>query len=154
MFAKDLHGYSERLTPIHSTVSWALDSKRGRSSSLYSTRVFLVSIFALTSTVLHHAHVFSSFAALFSLFLTPDKVGGAELTLGGIDTSKFSGTPTFLPVVGAGSFWELTSSKVSVNGKTNSALQGSMGIIFDSGTSNLVFPQDIAEVSPRIRYRR
>jgi len=94
--------------------------------------------------------------SLFSLFLTPDKVGGAELTLGGIDTSKFSGTPTFLPVVGAGSFWELTSSKVSVNGKTSSALQGSMGIIFDSGTSNLVFPQDIAEamnalISPNIK---
>lgn len=30
--------------------------------------------------------------ALFSLFLTPNSVGGAELTLGGIDNTKFKGT--------------------------------------------------------------
>jgi len=92
---------------------------------------------------------------LFSLFLTPDKVGSAELTLGGTDPSKFSGTPVFAPA-GSGSHWELTSSKVSVNGKTTSTLQRSMGIIFDSGTSNLVFPKAVAEamnalISPNIK---
>jgi hypothetical protein len=97
--------------------------------------------------VSHHAHISPSFAALFSLFLTPDKVGSAELTLGGTDPSKFSGTPVFAPA-GANSHWELTASKISVNGKTSSTLQRSMGIIFDSGTSNLVFPKAITEVSP------
>lgn len=29
--------------------------------------------------------------ALFSLFLTPNAVGDAEMTLGGIDTTKFTG---------------------------------------------------------------
>ena len=29
--------------------------------------------------------------ALFSMFLTPNSVGGAELTLGGIDNTKFTG---------------------------------------------------------------
>lgn len=29
--------------------------------------------------------------ALFSLYLTPQAVGNAELTLGGIDNSKFTG---------------------------------------------------------------
>ena len=32
--------------------------------------------------------------SLFSLFLTPKSVGNAELTLGGIDTTKFSGKST------------------------------------------------------------
>jgi len=94
--------------------------------------------------------------SLFSLFLTPKSVGSAELTLGGIDTSKFSGTPTFVPVTGAGSFWELTSSQVAVNGKTSSTLKKTQSIIFDSGTSNLVFPQSITEaiyalISPNIK---
>lgn len=94
--------------------------------------------------------------SLFSLFLTPNSVGNAELTLGGIDNSKFTGTPTFLPVTGAGSFWELTSSQVAVNGKTTSTLRVTQGIIFDSGTSNLVFPTAITEaiyalISPNIK---
>jgi len=76
--------------------------------------------------------------SLFSLFLTPNSVGSAELTLGGMDTSKFNGTPTFVPVTGAGSFWELNSSAVAVNGKTTSALTGTQGIIFDSGTKGIL----------------
>jgi len=94
--------------------------------------------------------------SLFSLFLTPNSVGSAELTLGGMDTSKFNGTPTFIPVTGAGSFWKLNSSAVAVNGKTTSALEGTQSITFDSGTSNLVFPQAITEaiyalISPDIK---
>jgi len=83
--------------------------------------------------------------SLFGLFLTPESVGNAELTLGGVDSTKFSGTPTFIPVTGAGSFWELNSTAVAVNGKTSSVLQGAQSIIFDSGTSNLVFPTDVTE---------
>lgn len=30
-------------------------------------------------------------SALFSLFLTPQAVGNAEITIGGTDTSKFTG---------------------------------------------------------------
>lgn len=33
--------------------------------------------------------------SLFSLFLTPSSVGNAEMTLGGIDSSKFEGSFVF-----------------------------------------------------------
>ena len=36
--------------------------------------------------------------SLFSLLLTPEADGGAELTLGGIDTSKFTGNGAFLKI--------------------------------------------------------
>ncbi|KAI0084066.1 acid protease [Irpex rosettiformis] len=84
--------------------------------------------------------------SLFSLFLTPKSVGNAELTLGGIDNSKFTGSITFIPLVDPQQgFWQLTSTGITVNGKSTSTLQQSRTIIFDSGTSNLVFPQDDTE---------
>ncbi len=42
-------------------------------------------------------------------------------------------------------FWQLTSSGITVNGKSTSTLKQSRTIIFDSGTSNLVFPQEDTE---------
>lgn len=36
---------------------------------------------------------------------------------------------------------------MSVNGKTGSGLKSRMSVIFDSGTSNLVFPKSVTEVS-------
>ena len=104
--------------------------------------------------------------SLFSLFLTPESVGNAEMTLGGIDSSKFTGkfrctqllpdqwftmytgSLTFASVTDQESgAWQLISPSISVNGKTSSALKKSRTFIFDSGTSNLVMPQADAEVS-------
>ncbi|KAI0344662.1 acid protease [Trametopsis cervina] len=84
--------------------------------------------------------------SLFSLFLTPHNTEAAELTLGGIDTTKFTGSPTFISLTGASSgFWQLVSSGITVNGKSTSTLKQSRTFIFDSGTSNLVLPQSDTE---------
>ncbi|KDR75228.1 hypothetical protein GALMADRAFT_18662, partial [Galerina marginata CBS 339.88] len=73
--------------------------------------------------------------SLFSLYLTPQSVGKAELTIGGIDNSKFTGTPVFASLPsGSGSTWQLSSPGISVNGKTTSVLNVPRTIIFDSGT--------------------
>ncbi|KAI0081248.1 acid protease [Panus rudis PR-1116 ss-1] len=93
--------------------------------------------------------------SLFSLFLTPNSVGGAEMTLGGIDDSKFIGSLTFADITST-SFWQLTSSSISVNGKTSRTLNTRRSMIFDSGTSNIVLPQADAEavyalISPDIK---
>ncbi|KAJ6572095.1 acid protease [Mycena capillaripes] len=95
--------------------------------------------------------------SLFSLFVTPNAVGGAELTIGGIDESKFNGTLKFASLADSGSpTWSLTSPRISVNGKTTSLLKQSRDIIFDSGTSNILFSTDTTEaiyalISPQIK---
>lgn len=95
--------------------------------------------------------------SLFSLFLTPQAVGNAELTLGGIDTTKFQGNLTYSSLATTkDDSWQLTSSSVNVNGNSSSALSGTRNWIFDSGTSNLVMTQADAEaiyaqISPSIK---
>ncbi|KAF7792410.1 hypothetical protein EIP86_003447 [Pleurotus ostreatoroseus] len=95
--------------------------------------------------------------SLFSLFLTPKSVGEAELTIGGIDDTKFTGSLTFASLTDASSgAWQLTSPSIAVNGKTSSTLKKSRIFIFDSGTSNLVMPQADTEaiyalISPNIK---
>ncbi|KAI0785623.1 acid protease [Abortiporus biennis] len=95
--------------------------------------------------------------SLFGMFLTPNSVGNAELTLGGFDSTKFTGPLTFasLPST-ASSTWELSSSGISVNGKTTTTLHKTRTFIFDSGTSNIVLSQTDAEaiyaiISPNIK---
>ncbi|KAF7361726.1 Pepsin A [Mycena venus] len=79
--------------------------------------------------------------SLFSLFLTPQAVGHAEMTVGGIDTTKFNGSLTFASLpAGSSSTWVLNSPQLFVNGKSTSVLKASRNIIFDSGTSNILFP--------------
>ena len=97
------------------------------------------------------------------MYLTPQMVGNAELTLGGVDSTKFTGrlpfkpcpfkiktialgTPRYASLASHNSDWSLTSPGLSVNGKTNSILTKSRNIIFDSGTSNVLFSTDTAEV--------
>jgi hypothetical protein len=94
---------------------------------------------------------------LFSLYFTPKSVGNAELTLGGVDKTKFTGQPIFASLPReAGSDWVLRSPGLSVNGKTTSLLNQTRTIIFDSGTSNVLFSTDTAEaiyalISPDIK---
>ncbi|KAF7315441.1 Pepsin A [Mycena indigotica] len=88
--------------------------------------------------------------SLFSLYLTPLAVGGAELTVGGIDTTKFSGkfhlTFASLPA-GSGATWTLNSPQIFVNGKSSTTLRATRNVIFDSGTSNILFPTATADWS-------
>lgn len=86
--------------------------------------------------------------ALFSMYLTPDaSYSNAELTLGGIDTTRYTGSLSYsaLPILAED--WELTSTGIYINGKTTTLLDTKRQIIFDSGTSNVLFDTDIAEVS-------
>ncbi|KAJ7811479.1 aspartic peptidase domain-containing protein [Mycena olivaceomarginata] len=53
----------------------------------------------------------------------PHSVGGAEMTLGGVDSSKFTSQTTFAPIVADGhGAWILNSSGIAVNGQTNDVL--------------------------------
>ncbi|KAF5376976.1 hypothetical protein D9615_007213 [Tricholomella constricta] len=83
--------------------------------------------------------------ALFSFYLTPHSIGNAELTLGGIDHSKFKGPMVFSPIHPNAGFWSLISNRVVVNGKTTESLSQPHRFIFDSATSNLVFPKTLTE---------
>ncbi|KAF9452893.1 acid protease [Macrolepiota fuliginosa MF-IS2] len=94
--------------------------------------------------------------SLFSLYLTPLAVGNAEMTIGGIDSTKFTGTPVFASLAATTAAWQLNSPGLSVNGKTNSLLSQPRRIIFDSGTSNVLFPINVTEaiyalISPDIK---
>jgi len=97
--------------------------------------------------------------ALFSLFLTPQSVGHAEMTLGGIDKSKFIGHPVFASVAPSqhpNPTWFLPSPSIFVNGQTTPLLNSNRKVIFDSGTSNIVFSTNdtnamYALISPDIK---
>ncbi|OBZ68307.1 Cathepsin D [Grifola frondosa] len=84
--------------------------------------------------------------ALFSMYITPKAIGNAELTIGGIDYSKFHGDLIYssLPSGSEGA-WQLPSPQVSINGKTTKELNTSRTIIFDSGTSNILFSTNTTE---------
>ncbi|KIJ45947.1 hypothetical protein M422DRAFT_46521 [Sphaerobolus stellatus SS14] len=97
---------------------------------------------------------------MFGLQLTAKSVGDdAELTLGGYDASKATAGPLrFSKILHANvtpNFWSLESSSIAVNGKSSSILKTPLEMVFDSGTSNLVFQQNITEaiyslISPKI----
>ncbi|KAG8854792.1 hypothetical protein FRB96_007321 [Tulasnella sp. 330] len=85
--------------------------------------------------------------AIFSMYLTPNASGKtAELTLGGIDTTKFTGSLTYAAVPSwSGSTWQLTSTGITVNGVSTTALKKTRTVIFDSGTSNILLDKTTAE---------
>lgn len=86
------------------------------------------------------------------MFITHQNEGGAELTFGGVDSTKFTEPLKFSPQAESGDTWELNSPAIFVNGKTTSTLKRSRTIIFDSGTSNILFPQSTANVRCRSSY--
>ncbi|KAJ7122353.1 acid protease [Mycena epipterygia] len=96
--------------------------------------------------------------SLFSLFLTPQAVGNAEITIGGIDSTKVKGFWFIrVNIVGSDIFYgRLNSTQVSVNGQTTAILNTTRNVIFDSGTSNVLFPTNVtnaiyALISPNIK---
>ncbi|EIM82278.1 acid protease [Stereum hirsutum FP-91666 SS1] len=94
--------------------------------------------------------------SLFSMLLTPEADGGAELLLGGIDSSKFKGDLINATLPGSGRTWELPSPSIFVNGQTTPLLNSERTVIFDSGTSNVLFSTNTTEaiyalISPLIQ---
>ncbi|KAH9915757.1 acid protease [Fomitopsis serialis] len=95
--------------------------------------------------------------ALFGLYVTPNSVGNAEITFGGVDESHIHGEiqTASLPSDNDDT-WLLSSSAIYINDQTTSLLSTSRTIIFDSGTSNVYFDPDITEeiyskISPNIK---
>ncbi|KAF8145430.1 acid protease [Mycena galopus ATCC 62051] len=87
----------------------------------------------------------AGYPAIFGMLFVPESEGGeGELTLGGVDTTKFDTPLLFSPQVDDGN-WELPSLGIFVNGETTSTLHNNLTLIFDSGTSNVLFTQPIAE---------
>ncbi|OSX66049.1 hypothetical protein POSPLADRAFT_1166015 [Postia placenta MAD-698-R-SB12] len=111
--------------------------------------------------------------ALFGMYLTPKAVGHAELTIAGIDQSKFQGKSHLLVIEtntdvhigeltyanipsGIDFLWELASPVLYVNGETRSILRQNRTIYFDSGTPNVYFDTNTTEaiyamISPEIQ---
>ncbi|KZT63211.1 acid protease [Daedalea quercina L-15889] len=94
---------------------------------------------------------------LFGLYVTPESVGNAEITLGGVDESHIhSGIQTAPLPSDNDDTWLLSSSAIYINNKTTSLLSSTREIIFDSGTSNAYFDPSITEaiysvISPNIK---
>lgn len=91
---------------------------------------------------------------LFGMFLTPKALGNAELTLGGMDSSKFIPPITWSPVALASGSWNFTFQSVTANGKKISTPK--KWAIADSGTSNIYAPLKdtlavYAAISPSIQ---
>jgi len=97
--------------------------------------------------------------SLFGFYLTPNATGGAELTLGGIDQTKFNTTLVRANISSPDAHsghWEMEYETIYVNGQTSAVLQSPLQTVFDSGTSNIVFPKNVTEaiyalISPEIQ---
>ncbi|KAE9961786.1 hypothetical protein BLS_001333 [Venturia inaequalis] len=91
---------------------------------------------------------------MFGLYLSPKKVGNAELSLGGINQARTKGDITYIPVNTSDMAWSIRFKHVAVNGKLTD-IKSQMAIA-DSGTSNMIAPRgDIdkmhALISPKIK---
>jgi hypothetical protein len=90
---------------------------------------------------------------MFSLLMSPKSVGRAQLTLGGTDPSKYSGSINYLPVP-SGPSWRIRFDAISVNGKATGIR--SQYAVADTGTSNMIAPAKDARaiyalISPNIK---
>ncbi|QDS75845.1 hypothetical protein FKW77_001369 [Venturia effusa] len=75
----------------------------------------------------------------FGLYLSPKKIGNAELSIGGIDEARTTGNITYVDVDDTRGFWSIKFNSVAVNGKMTD-IPSSMAIA-DSGTSNMIAPR-------------
>jgi len=83
---------------------------------------------------------------IFSFYLTHNNSPKAELTLGGIDSSKYSGSLTYIDTADPG-YWQVTTTGIYVNGKTTSVLNPKTPItpVIATGLANAVFTKAQAE---------
>jgi len=73
----------------------------------------------------------------FAFYLESSGTTGGELTLGGVDESKYTGTVTYTPITIRG-YWQFSVSAISVGG---SSFAGETKAIADTGTSLLAIPK-------------
>lgn len=69
---------------------------------------------------------------MFSLFLTRNVVQGSTLTIGGVDSNRYTGSITYSPVVEY-SYWTVNTTDIFVDGVSTNG--GSFRTAVDSGTS-------------------
>lgn len=85
---------------------------------------------------------------LFAFYLnrTPNAPDGGELSIGGVDTSRFTGDFNWNEVTRQ-AYWQIKMDKFEVQGKNVTSCDSSAGcqVIIDSGTSLLALPTDLAE---------
>jgi cathepsin D len=89
---------------------------------------------------------------IFSVYMKAtgksEAVGG-EIIFGGVDTSKFSGDFSYVPVTQEG-YWQYTMDGYSVNGKTTRPA-GGFQAISDTGTSLVVGPpEDVDRIAKEL----
>jgi len=79
--------------------------------------------------------------AKFAFYLAThgSKTSGGELVLGGVDTSKYTGSFTYTPVTRKG-YWQFTVDKATVG---SSSVGTNIIAIADTGTSLLAMPSDV-----------
>ncbi|EJD42596.1 acid protease [Auricularia subglabra TFB-10046 SS5] len=94
---------------------------------------------------------------IFGMLFTPHDEGGAQLTVGGVDATKFSGEPTYaaLSTNGPDVFWTLTSDGIFVGGQAARNTRN-LDVIFDSGTSTIALDPKLSKliyglISPEIQ---
>src|ERR1700742_5198781 len=67
--------------------------------------------------------------AIIGSYLTPNATGGAELTLGGIDRTKFNTSVSTANLTSTFGLWQLTYKEIFANGKTSSILQSGFDVV-------------------------
>ncbi|KAJ7640174.1 aspartic peptidase domain-containing protein, partial [Mycena rosella] len=80
--------------------------------------------------------------AIFGMLFTPKNEGGAELTMGGVDTTKFTGTLLYSPGL-SNSDWEISSLGIYVNGEMKSSASNRLPLLLQ-GTSTMLFTEATA----------
>jgi len=75
----------------------------------------------------------------YALGRVADATNIGQITFGGVDATRFSGSLTLIDNVSKTGFWEGAMSAVSVNGKKLAALTGRSAIL-DTGTTLIVAP--------------
>ncbi|CEG73417.1 Putative Rhizopuspepsin 4 [Rhizopus microsporus] len=79
---------------------------------------------------------------IFGVFLgKASNGGGGEYIFGGYDSSKIKGELTTVPIDNSQGFWGITVDGSSVGGQS---VTNSFSAILDTGTTLLVFPNDVA----------
>jgi len=87
--------------------------------------------------------------ALFSFYLGNSAKDFGELLLGGINTKKYTGDITWVPLKAA-TYWEINLSQLTIDGATFIA-EGGVNAIVDSGTSILTGPSEaVKEIAAKL----
>ncbi|GJJ10404.1 hypothetical protein Clacol_004630 [Clathrus columnatus] len=83
--------------------------------------------------------------SVFGFYLTPNTIGGAELTIGGIDETKLEAPLSYVSVPSTDKHWIIESTMISVDGTTLPTLNTTLPLIIDTGTPGMMFPNETAK---------